>query len=636
MDVYRRAGTTTTLVSQGPNGFNGAFDAEPAASTPDGSILFFLSAEQLISADSDGSIDLYERREGVTALMSRGTNGFNGAFDVVGPVRTLDDGARVVFSTEEALLANDEDDQLDIYTRSFGATTLVSIVIYKNPLETQYPARLDAFHTDADIVIFTTRQILTEEDHLDTYDDIYERNFGSMKLISYGYTGIFLPGPHPMVFEEYAQSTKATFLTTADRLAAIDTDSSADLYEISDGLATLISQGPNGFNGGFAPTHHQVSADGGQVLFTTAERLVAADTDSSLDLYVRSGKAVTERVSAGEVNGNGGADVTPWRGSGAPLFSTAEQLVAGDQDNQPDLYERRDGETRLMSTGKADPPAPVIAGTTPGSPANDNAPTVRGEAEAQSTVELFAGPSCGGAPIGTGTAAGFASPGLAIAVADDVATVVTARALDSDNNAGPCSAGFEYVEDSAPPGPPNLSGVTPQGPATDAAPTVRGEGEPGSTVRVFANATCEGTPSAVAPAAELAGGIRVPVPANAATLLSANAVDAAGNVSACSATPVTYTNDTSPPETTVARGPGAKTRDTTPTFSVRVSEAFAALSCRIDGKPARRCGPFFTTRTLRPGRHSVSFAATDLAGNADPTPATRSFRLLKKSRRRAH
>jgi large repetitive protein len=174
----------------------------------------------------------------------------------------------------------------------------------------------------------------------------------------------------------------------------------------------------------------------------------------------------------------------------------------------------------------------------------------------------------------------------------------------------------------------------PRGPARDGSPVVFGSAEAGGAIELFANPTCLGPAAATGSSEQLAAGIPVPVPANATTVFSAIVIDVAGNVSACSGGSLGYTADTAPPETTITRGPAARTRDATPTFSAVSSEQGSRVKCLLDGKPSRRCGTFFSLRPLRVGRHTFSVVAIDRAGNADPTPAVRAFRVLRKKHRR--
>jgi predicted NUDIX family NTP pyrophosphohydrolase len=86
-----------------------------------------------------------------------------------------------------------------------------------------------------------------------------------------------------------------------------------------------------------------------------------------------------------------------------------------------------------------------------------------------------------------------------------------------------------------------------------------------------------------------------------------------------------FTVDTSPPETTITSGPSGLTNDSTPTFGLASSEAGSSLECKVDSGSYSACGSSKTTSHLADGSHSLSVRASDPAGNADPTPATRTF-----------
>jgi hypothetical protein len=97
------------------------------------------------------------------------------------------------------------------------------------------------------------------------------------------------------------------------------------------------------------------------------------------------------------------------------------------------------------------PPAPVLTGTNPPSPANVARISVIGTAQAGSTVSIYPDGDCSGPPYPSGSAAGFASPGIQIQVPDDSKTTLSATATDASHNVSPCSAPITFVEDSRPP-----------------------------------------------------------------------------------------------------------------------------------------------------------------------------------------
>jgi 6-phosphogluconolactonase (cycloisomerase 2 family) len=78
------------------------------------------------------------------------------------------------------------------------------------------------------------------------------------------------------------------------------------------------------------------------------------------------------------------------------------------------------------------------------------------------------------------------------------------------------------------------------------------------------------------------------------------------------------------PETTINAGPGEgqAISDSTPTFAFSSNEAGSTFACTVDGA-AKICQN--TLAALADGAHAFAVAATDAEGNADPTPATRSF-----------
>jgi hypothetical protein len=106
--------------------------------------------------------------------------------------------------------------------------------------------------------------------------------------------------------------------------------------------------------------------------------------------------------------------------------------------------------SRTFTVDTQAPAAPRITDTDPNSPANNNAPEVKGSAAAGSIVWLYRNATCGGFPIGSSSAARFASPGITVSVADNTTTSFRARARDAAGNLSPCSSPFGYVEDSTP------------------------------------------------------------------------------------------------------------------------------------------------------------------------------------------
>jgi hypothetical protein len=105
------------------------------------------------------------------------------------------------------------------------------------------------------------------------------------------------------------------------------------------------------------------------------------------------------------------------------------------------------------------------------------------------------------------------------------------------SNTGP--TGLIAPAPTAPAAPTGLA-TDPPSPAADTTPVVTGVAESGSAVELFTSSDCSGPVVASGPAAAFASpGFEITVAPGTTTRLSARAVDAVGNVSACSA-PVVY------------------------------------------------------------------------------------------------
>jgi subtilisin family serine protease len=220
---------------------------------------------------------------------------------------------------------------------------------------------------------------------------------------------------------------------------------------------------------------------------------------------------------------------------------------------------RLDASSALDVFDHEGPPPPQLGPTDPASPANANAPKVRGAAEQGSTVRLYATSDCSGSPVATGSAAALASPGLAVTVADDSTVSIRSTATDSADNASPCSAPLVYVEDSLP--PQTAIDAGPTGLTQDRTPTFGFASEPGATFQCSVDATvpsfstCSG-PGATHTPSSLADGTYV---------LRVRATDQAGNVDPTPATRDFAVDATAPPPPQLtATAPASPANDNAP------------------------------------------------------------------------
>jgi hypothetical protein len=85
--------------------------------------------------------------------------------------------------------------------------------------------------------------------------------------------------------------------------------------------------------------------------------------------------------------------------------------------------------------------------------------------------------------------------------------------------------------------------------------------------------------------------------------------------------------DRTPPQTKIVKGPGGKLAKGRARFTFTSSEAGSSFECKLDGRKASRCTSPRRYAGLKPGRHIFRAWAIDAAGNRDPTPARRRFRV---------
>jgi hypothetical protein len=223
------------------------------------------------------------------------------------------DARRVLFESDEPLVPYDADTgNVDVYERANGQTTLIttSALAPNGPFEASFAG----ISADATHVFFETDERFLSEDvdscHIyigkpDGCPDLYERVGNRLRLVTTG------PGSH-------ADDRSASFLgvsadgarvifSTSEPLAGADHDNCGedpsvpagcpDVYERHDETTSLVSTSPTDNQASCGrdespslptcPGFIGMSSDGGSVYFVTSASLTGEDADGGLeDIYV--------------------------------------------------------------------------------------------------------------------------------------------------------------------------------------------------------------------------------------------------------------------------------------------------------------------------------------------------------------
>lgn len=368
VDLYERAGGTTTLVSTGPADAGAPDDAEFAGASEDGTRLLFETFAPLVAADTDSNRDIYMRSGGTTTLVSTTPAGVaDGHHEVVAVSRN---GERVVEMTGERLTSDDTDSDDDLYERFGGSTTLVSKgSVEDSAASSMFP--LDVTPDAKSVVVLTPERYVSADDNEDW--DLYQFSRGRTTLVTSRSDGSTPECPRtlpqklglepppgrrppcePFVFGQTDTGSKVLFLSPKPldsppgTLLEPNEDTTGGLFEkSSDGTTRLIDE--QAFGAG-----HAIAADGSRYVVQTQAQRSAADNDDDLDIYLVDGGAWT--LLTGASDSDIVHDVVEVSTDARRVFfSTHDHLVPEDTNDDANLYVNTDAGPRLAMTGPADP-----------------------------------------------------------------------------------------------------------------------------------------------------------------------------------------------------------------------------------------------------------------------------------------
>ena len=208
-----------------------------------------------------------------------------------------------------------------------------------------------------------------------------------------------------------------------------------------------------------------------------------------------------------------------------------------------------------------------------------------------------------------------------------------AYATQDDSNAETAySAPRTFTVDATEPG---VSLTTPAGGSTttDTTPTLAGhagtdEGDATTvSVELYAGSGVSGSPIQTLPATRSGGSWSIEPSALADGTYTARATqaDAAGNTG--TSVPRSFTVDTTGPDTAIDSGPSGNITATAADFGFSSPESGATFECKLDGAAWAACTAPLSYSALALGSHTFEVRALDALGNADATPASRTWTI---------
>lgn len=267
--------------------------ASHAQVTNDGRYVVFDSTARLVATDTDDATDVYLRdmRTGALTQISTKADGTQGGGFYSQNPQITPDGRYVVFQSDAQLVAEDTNSSPDIYVRDLSNNTLKRVSTKADGTQVEGSSSDPQISPDGRYVVFSTlAQLLPDDGNLK--EDIYRRDLVDQTLILVsipedGLLGIAGHSRHP----DLSADGRYVVFNSSGQLVASDSDSITDVYvrDLVADTITRLSVDASGaqVGSGFGATAPSISSDGQRIVFQSNVSFVAADTDTKSDIYLR-------------------------------------------------------------------------------------------------------------------------------------------------------------------------------------------------------------------------------------------------------------------------------------------------------------------------------------------------------------
>lgn len=344
--------TILTRISVNSLGKEGdRFSINPAISADGHFIAFESTATNLVPGDTNNNSDIFvrDRLTNTTSRISVNSTGNQGNFDAFNPAISAD-GRFVTFESNSTnLVAADTNNTSDIFVhdRLNGSTTRISVD--STGQEGDRPSLNPSISADGRFVAFESNSTNLVAGDSNNNSDIFVRdrltNITTCLSINSTETQGNIGSFNPSIS---ADGRFVTFDSLADNLVATDTNSTRDIFvrDIQTNTITRVSVNSSGNQGNFGSISAVISADGRFVAFeSNASNLVAGDTNGTSDIFVHD--RLTNTTSIASMNSTGDrANRSSFKpsisadGRFVAFDSLADNLAAADTNVTNDIFVR--------------------------------------------------------------------------------------------------------------------------------------------------------------------------------------------------------------------------------------------------------------------------------------------------------
>jgi Tol biopolymer transport system component len=269
------------------------------------------------------------------------------------------DGRYVAFRSSATNIAFDTNhvDDVFVYDRTTFESSRVSVSSIG--LEATGASGDPAITADGRYVAFRSSASNLVAGDTNAADDVFlhDRLARTTERVSVSASGTQATGPstEPAISGD---GRYVAFRSSAANLVSGDTNEADDVFlrDRTSGTTTRVSVGPSAVQANAGSTAPAVSANGGVVAFeSTASNLVAGDTNSASDVFIRNVPAAsTTRVSlsSGGAQGSGASSGPSISFDGARIaFQSTAAFASGDSNAGSDIYVRdRSANTTFWAT----------------------------------------------------------------------------------------------------------------------------------------------------------------------------------------------------------------------------------------------------------------------------------------------